>query len=108
MDLIKVKESEKDVLARVQEAVELAYGIAGYDPVVALAVIGNDPATPLNYRIDAHSKVLPYIYPKKVAVQGDMNISAEITHKVTLVDKIVSLLDKSNVIDVEVKDEDKS
>ena len=53
----------------------------GYDPVVAMAKIANDPSQDETLRVQCHKEVAQYIHAKRKAieVEADVNLDAEVT-----------------------------
>lgn len=50
------------LLEQIQAAVLKAHDIKDFDPIVALAVHGADPAVPIDLRIAALAKVAPFVH----------------------------------------------
>lgn len=57
-----------------------------YDPILAMARLAVNPGTPLNLRLQAHSEIASYRYPKLKSMEialppgSDAKITIEITH----------------------------
>lgn len=84
-----------DLLSLIQAHVAEKCGVENYHPVTALAEIANTEAHPIEVRTKAHTEVAGYVAAKRKAVEISGPEGGPIEHKIDMVDRIISSLEKA-------------